>query len=51
MEHDNSKPPTPEDATEATAEQREMQDQLEHRDDDPDAPGRHESRHQIADEY
>ncbi len=50
MEQQNVPSPTPEDATEATAEQRALQDQLDHQDDDPDAPGRHESRRQIADE-
>jgi hypothetical protein len=40
----------PEDARQATPEQRDMQDQLAHQNDDPNAPGRHESRHQIADE-
>jgi hypothetical protein len=40
----------PKDARKATDAQRELQDQLEHQDDDPDAPGRHEDRHQIADE-
>jgi hypothetical protein len=43
-------PTTPEDATKVTAEQRAVQDQLNRRDEDPDAPGRHQSRHQIADE-
>lgn len=43
-------PAVPEDARKATEEQREMQDQLDHRHDDPDAPGLHESRRQIADE-
>jgi hypothetical protein len=50
MEQGDPSTSTPEDATEATPEQREIQDQLEHKDDDPDTPGRHESRHQIADE-
>ena len=47
---DDKNSPTPRDATEATDEQREMADQLEHKDDDPDAPGGHETRRQIADE-
>ncbi|MGW0159641.1 hypothetical protein ACWDUN_10010 [Mycobacterium sp. NPDC003323] len=42
--------PTPKDATKATDEQREMQDQLEHQHEDPDGPGLHNSRRQIADE-
>lgn len=51
MEQQNTPPPTPKDATKATAEQRELQEQLEHQDDDPtDAPGGHNDRHQIADE-
>jgi hypothetical protein len=40
----------PKDATQTTDEQREMQDQLDHRDDDPEAPARHQDRHQVADE-
>ncbi|UXA16991.1 hypothetical protein [Mycobacterium sp. SMC-4] len=43
-------PPTPEDATKATAEQQELQDKLEHQDEDPDAPARHQTRHHIPDE-
>ncbi|CAN5176613.1 hypothetical protein BH11ACT7_BH11ACT7_18590 [soil metagenome] len=50
MEQQNTPPPTPKDATKATAEQRELQEQLDHKDDDPDAPGQHETRHHIADE-
>ncbi|MCV7282459.1 hypothetical protein H7J88_22765 [Mycolicibacterium flavescens] len=46
----NDPPATPVDATKATAEQRELQDELDHRDDDPDAPGRHQDRHAVADE-
>ncbi|MBV9512595.1 MAG: hypothetical protein JO280_00915 [Mycobacteriaceae bacterium] len=49
-QHINTDPATPEDARKATEEQREMTDQLEHQGGDPDAPGLHESRHQIADE-
>lgn len=40
----------PKDATEATEEQRVIQEQLEHSDDDPEAPGGHQDRHDIADE-
>ncbi|MDZ7883762.1 MAG: hypothetical protein U5N53_12980 [Mycobacterium sp.] len=40
----------PKDATEVTEEQAEQQEQQERRNDDPDAPGRHQDRHQIADE-
>jgi hypothetical protein len=43
-------PPEPKDAREATAEQRELQEQLDHQDEDPDAPGLQLSRHQVADE-
>ena len=50
MEQINSPPPTPKDATKATEEQRELQDQLDHQNDDPDAPGLHQSRKQVADE-
>jgi hypothetical protein len=42
--------PTPEDARKATEEQRHLQEQLEHQDEDPDAPGLHQSRHDVADE-
>jgi hypothetical protein len=50
MEQQNIPPSTPKDATKATEEQRELQEELDHRDDDPEAPGRHQDRHQIADE-
>ncbi|WP_347133204.1 hypothetical protein [Mycobacterium sp. DL] len=50
MEQTNGPSPTPEDATEATEEQRELQEKLEHQDDDPDAPARSQTRHQIPDE-
>lgn len=43
-------PPAPKDATQATEEQRELQEQLEHQGDDPDAPGLQQSRHNVADE-
>jgi len=42
--------PTPKDATKATEEQRELQNELDHQHDDPDAPGRHQSKDQVADE-
>lgn len=42
--------PKPEDATKATAEQREMQEKLEHQDGDPDGPGLHQSRRDLPDE-
>lgn len=50
MEQQNNPPATPKDANKVTEEQRELQDKLDHRKDDPDAPGRHQDRHQIADE-
>ena len=50
MEQQNTPPATPRDATKATAEQRELQDQLDDRKRDPEAPGGHQDRHQIADE-
>lgn len=50
MEQQNNPPATPKDATKATEEQRELQEQLNHKDDDPDAPGQHQDRHGIADE-
>lgn len=50
VELTNGPSPTPEDATEATEEQRELQEKLEHQDDDPDAPARSQTRHQIPDE-
>ncbi|MDY6999564.1 MAG: hypothetical protein SW019_23470 [Actinomycetota bacterium] len=50
MEQNNIPPPTPKDATEATEEQRELQEKLEHQDEDPDAPARNQTRHDIPDE-
>jgi hypothetical protein len=50
MEQSNNPPPTPKDATKATEEQRELQDKLDHRNDDPDAPGVHQTFKQVADE-
>lgn len=41
---------TPKDARKATEEQQELQDELEHQNDDPDAPGQHQSHHNVADE-
>lgn len=43
-------PPAPEDARKATEEQRELQEKLEHQDDDPDGPGLHQSRQDLPDE-
>jgi hypothetical protein len=50
MEQKDGSSAIPEDATEATDEQREIQEQLDHRNDDPEAPGRHQDRHDVADE-
>jgi hypothetical protein len=50
VEQNNAPPPTPKDATKATEDQRELQEKLEHQDQDPDAPARSQSRHQIPDE-
>ncbi|MCV7180206.1 hypothetical protein [Mycolicibacterium sphagni] len=49
MELSNEPPPTPADARKATEEQRILQQELDHQDDDPNAPGRVD-RHQVADE-
>ncbi len=47
----NTDPPgAPEDARKATEEQRALQEQLEHQDEDPDGPGLRNSRRNIADE-
>lgn len=43
-------PPAPKDARKPTEEQRELQEKLELQDDDPDAPGLHQSRYDVADE-
>jgi hypothetical protein len=43
-------PPAPEDARKATEEQRKLQEKLEHRGEDPDGPGLHQSRHDLPDE-
>lgn len=51
MDESNSNPPpVPKDARRATEEQRSVEEKLEHQDDDPDAPGLHQSRHDVADE-
>lgn len=50
MTHSSSPSPVPEDATEVTEEQARQQELQNHKDDDPDAPGRHQDRHQLADE-
>ena len=50
MGQPNDPPATPKDANKATEEQRELQDEFDHKDDDPDAPGSHQTRKQVADE-
>jgi hypothetical protein len=50
MDQRNDPPENPEDAREATEDQRNLQDELEHRNDDPNAPGGHQTRAQVADE-
>lgn len=40
----------PEDATQATEEQRDMQEKLDHADDDPNAPARSQTYRDIPDE-
>ena len=51
MDQQSTPPATPKDATEATAEQRELQDELDHqKGEDPDGPALQQSRHQVADE-
>ena len=50
MQKDSDPTAKPKDATKATEEQRELQDELDHRNDDPDAPGGHQTRKQVADE-
>lgn len=43
-------PAAPADARKATEEQRRLQEQLDHQDEDPDGPGLHQSRHDLPDE-
>jgi hypothetical protein len=50
MEQQNIPPSTPKDARKTTEEQRGLQEEFDHRNDDPEAPGRHQDRHKIADE-
>ena len=50
MHKDNDLAAKPKDATKATEEQRELQDELDHQNDDPDAPGGHQTRKQVPDE-
>lgn len=46
----NDPPSMPKDATKATDEQRDMQAKLDHQNDDPEAPGGHQTKDQVADE-
>lgn len=50
MSPSNDPSARPKDATEATEEQRLIQGQLDHRNDDPEAPGGHQGRHDVPDE-
>lgn len=50
MERSTDPSPIPEDATEATAEQREWQEELDDQGEDSHGPGLQQDRHQIADE-
>ncbi|MGF2946602.1 hypothetical protein [Mycobacterium sp. Lab-001] len=43
-------PEVPEDARKTTEGQRRLQEELENQGEDPDAPGLHQSRHDVADE-
>ncbi len=46
----NDPPSTQKDATKATDDQRDIQEKLDHRNDDPHAPGGHQTKDQVADE-
>lgn len=50
MEQQNEPSGTPKDATKVTEEQRQRQEQLDHRNEDPQAPGQHQDRSKVADE-
>ena len=50
MEERDDAPENPKDAREATEDQRELQEEFDHQNDDPDAPGGHQTRKQVADE-
>jgi hypothetical protein len=50
MRQQNEPSATPKDATKVTEEQRQLQEQLDHRNDDPQAPGQHQDRSKVADE-
>jgi len=40
----------PKDARAATDDQKDIQDKLDHQNEDPEAPGGHQTRDQVADE-
>ena len=50
QQSDNSSASVPKDARKATEDQRAEEEQLEHQDTDPDAPGAQQSADQLADE-
>lgn len=50
MEERDDAQENPKDARKATEEQRELQEEFDHQNDDPDAPGGHQTRKQVADE-
>lgn len=52
MDDDSDTTPAarPKDARKPTQDQRDMQEKLDHPDEDPDAPALHQSRHDLPDE-
>ena len=50
VEQNKNPPGTPKDATKATDEQRDLQDKLERRDEDPDGPASDQTYRDIPDE-
>ena len=50
MEQTNDPPSTPKDARKTTDEQRDIQEKLDHQNDNPEAPGGHHTKDQVADE-
>ncbi|MCV7288070.1 hypothetical protein H7J87_22365 [Mycolicibacterium wolinskyi] len=50
MDQSDGGRPVPKDAREATERQQKQQDEFDRQGQDPEAPGQHESREQIADE-
>jgi hypothetical protein len=51
MEEQSTPQSTPKDATEASEEQRQLQEELDHQGEDPDGPALQQTREQVADEY